>query len=187
MNIQSGYGINSYQGADRIGISRLGASTTKSNLADVSGLQGAAASSVSISDAARKLASADGTATQGRTALQQQLIDSAASDPQGAEKLAYDFANVSSQICYDMSEEFAAQVCLPTHKLASTGRFADEAFQEKFSHDASLADAQKKAIYETEKAKGTPAAEIYAKLIDFTNTQSKEYLEGTGWLAQTSA
>ncbi len=181
MNIQSGYGINSYQGADRIGISRLGASTTKSNLADVSGLQGAAASSVSISDAARKLASQDVTPTQGRTAAQERLLN-AASDPQTAEKLAYDMAYTKSNILYDLRGVGGGD---PVTKMAS-GRTIDDAFKANFASDASTIDAQRRALYDSEKAKGTPADQILSKLFDFTNAQSKDYLEATGWLESTT-
>jgi hypothetical protein len=96
-------------------------------------------------------------------------------------------ANTPSTIFYDMSEEFATNTFRSSHKLSSTGRMVDDSFKDSFSKEAALVDSQKKAIYETEKAKGTPAAEIYAKLIDFTNSQSHDYLEGTGWLGKESA
>lgn len=183
MNIQSDYGVLSYQGADRVGISKLGAATTKSTLADVSGSQGSSPSStqVSISDAARKLASQDGAPTQSRTAIQEKLLKSAASDPQSAEKLAYEIANTPSTIFYDIRDQLASGKIGPVNKLSS-GRIIDDAFKEKFASAASVIDTQRKALYDTEKANGTPADQILAKLFDFTNSQSKDYLEATAWL-----
>jgi hypothetical protein len=181
LNIQGSSGIISYQPTDRVGIAKKTGTSTQST-------SGASSSStkVSLSAAALSFASQDTVATQGRTALQQKLIDSAAADPQWAEKVAEGFANVRSQIAYDISDQLAAGTCGPVNKLASTGRIIDDAFKENFYNEASRVDAQKKEIYATEKAKGTPAAEIYAKLIDFTNTQSSDYLECTGWCAKAT-
>lgn len=180
MNIQSGYGVSAYQGTDRTTLSRLGAATAKSASTDVSGASGSNSSTtqVSISDAARKLASQVGTPTQGRTAIQEKLLASAASDPQGAEKLAYDVANTPSTIFYDLRGVGGGD---PVNRLSS-GRVVDDAFREKFANEASVVDAQRKALYDSEKAKGTPADQILSKLFDFTNAQSKDYLEATAWL-----
>lgn len=184
MNIQSGYGVLSYQGADRVGISKLGATTTKSPPADMVGSSGAnfSTTQVSISDAARKLASQEGSLTQGRTAIQEKLLNSAASDPQGAERLVHDIAYTPSTIFYDIRDQLATGEMGSVNKLSS-GRVIDDAFKEKFTNEASVIDAQRKELYDSEKAKGTPVDQILAKLFDFTNSQSKDYLEASGWLA----
>ena len=179
MNIQSGYGVLSYQGIDRVGASKLNA-TGKSTSTDVLGTQGASSSTtqVSISEAARKLANQQSSTTQGRTPIQEKLLNSAASDPASAEKLAYEIANTPSTIFYDLRGVGGGD---PVTKLSS-GRVIDDAFKEKFASEASVIDAQRKALYDSEKAKGTPADQILAKLFDFTNSQSKDYLEASGWL-----
>ncbi|MGS1106477.1 hypothetical protein ACVCNH_09540 [Achromobacter anxifer] len=189
MNIQSGFSVLSFQGADRAGFSKLGSTTTKSMSVDVAGFQkvfqgfNSSTTQAGISDVARKRSSQEGAATQGRTASQEKLLNSAASDPKYAEQLAYDMANIPSTICYDIRDQLApGRGGEPLNKLSS-GRIIDEAFKENFSKEAALIDAQRKAIYDSEKAKGTPADQILAKLFDHTNSQSKDYLEASGWLA----
>ncbi len=110
------------------------------------------------------------------------MLKSAASDPQSAEKLASEMANTPSTIFYDIRDQLApGKMGQPVNKLSS-GRIIDDAFKEKFAGEASVVDAQRKALYDSEKAKGTPADQILAKLFDFTNSQSKDYLEATAWL-----
>ncbi len=183
MNIQIGYGVPSYQGTHRIDMSKSGTATTKSTLSNALGAENLSSSAtrVSISDAARKLATQESTVTQGRTAIQEKLLNSAASDPQSAEKLAYDIASTPSTIFYDISDQLASGKMAPLNKLSS-GRIIDDAFKENFSRQAAVIDAQRKSIYDAEKARGTPADEILAKLFDHTNSQSKDYLEATAWL-----
>ncbi len=147
----------------------LPASTTKS------------AVTVKISDAAKALASSGSGATQSRTAIQERLLKSASSDTQSAEKLAYDMANVPSTIFYDIRESLKSGN-MDDIKLSSTGRKIDEAFKEKFLKEAAEVDAKRLEIYNTEKVKGTDPVTIIAKMIDFTNSQSRDYLEGTAWL-----
>lgn len=67
-------------------------------------------------------------------------------------------------------------------KLSSTGRKIDDAFKEKLSKEAPEIDAKRLEIYNNEKAKGTDPVTIIAKMIDFTNSQSHDYLEATAWL-----
>lgn len=69
----------------------------------------------------------------------------------------------------------------------SSGRVIDDAFKNKFANEASVIDAQRKAIYDSEKAKGSPPVDILSKMIDFTNTQSRDYLEASGWLNANAA
>lgn len=181
MNIQSGYSNLYYQGAERVTASRFGAATAKSSPTDAVSSSGISPSStqVSISDAARRLASQGATLTQERTAIQERLLNTAASDPQSAEKLTYDIAYAPSTIFYDLRGVSGGEA---VSKLSS-GRVIDDAFKAKFSSEASVVDAQRKSLYDSEKAKGTPADQILAKLFDFTNSQSRDYLEASGWLA----
>lgn len=181
MNIQSGYSNLYYQGADRFTASKLGAVTAKSSPIETVSSSGTNSSStqVSISDAARKLASQEATLTQERTAIQERLLGIAASDPQSADRLAYDIAYTPSTIFYDLRGVGGGE---QVSKLSS-GRVIDDAFKGRLASEAQAIDAQRKALYDSEKAKGTPADQILAKLFDFTNSQSKDYLEATHWSA----
>lgn len=139
------------------------------------------ADKATISDAAKALASSDRGATQSRTAVQERLLRSASSDTQSAEKMAYDMANVSSTIFYDIRDSLKSGN-MDDIKLSSTGRKVNDAFKENFSREATEIDAKRLDIYRTEKAKGTDPVTIIAKMIDFTNSQSRDYLEATAWL-----
>lgn len=69
----------------------------------------------------------------------------------------------------------------PVNKLSS-GRIIDDSFKQKFASESSVIDAQRKAIYNSEKAKGTDPVQILSKMMDFTNFQTKDYLEATSQL-----
>lgn len=183
MNIQSGYGVQGYQGTNRIASLQTTGNTARAWFADAATAAGAGSrDQVAISSMARDLAARDGSATQARTPIQEKLLRSAASDPQTAEKLASDMANMPSTIFYDIRDQLATGKMGPVNKLSS-GRIIDDSFKDKFASEAAVIDAQRKAIYDSEKAKGTPADQILAKLFDFTNAQSKDYLEASGRLA----
>lgn len=140
------------------------------------------ADTVTISDAAKALAAGGNGATQSTTAAQQKLLKSASDDPQSAEKIAYDMANVPSTIFYDIRDQLASGKMGPVNKLSTTGRMVDDAFKEKFATEAASIDAQRLALYNAEKAKGTDPVTIISKMIDFTNSQSRDYLEASAWL-----
>lgn len=137
------------------------------------------ADTVTISNAAKAIAASGSGATQSITAAQQKLLTSASDDPQSAEKIAYDMANVPSTIFYDLRGVGGGD---PVNKLSTTGRIIDDAFKEKFATEAAHIDAQRLAIYNSEKAKGTDPVTIISKMIDFTNSQSRDYLEASAWL-----
>ena len=137
------------------------------------------ADTVSISNAAKALAAGGNGATQSTTAAHQKLLKSASDDPQSAEKIAYDMANVPSTIFYDLRGVGGGD---PVNKLSTTGRIVDDAFKEKFATEAANIDAQRLGIYNSEKAKGTDPVTIISKMIDFTNSQSRDYLEASAWL-----
>ena len=121
--------------------------------------------------------------TQTRTPAQEKLIRSASSDRASAEKIAQGMADTPSAIAWDISGqrgvgdgngEFV-------RKLSTTGQIVGDDYIDNFNKEASVIDAQRLAIYETEKAKGTDPLQILIKMIDFTNSQSQDYLEATGW------
>lgn len=125
-------------------------------------------------------------ATQTITPAQQHLLNAAKSDRASAEKIAYDLAKTPSNILYDISGQPGvgdgpATVPMGTMKLSSTGEIVDDAYVNKFNVTAAVIDAQRLAIYEAESKKGTDPVEIISKMIDFTNRQSQDYLDATGW------
>lgn len=183
MNIQSGYGVFAYQGAGVSSFQQASSATAKTpSLPDSSTSTSSSADKVTISAAAKAMAAKDSGATQARTPIQEKLLaDAASSDLQVAEKMASEMANTSSTIFYDISGMRGDE---PLNKLSSTGRIIDDSFKERFATDASSIDTQRLALYNSEKAKGTNPVEILSKMIDFTNMQSKDYLEATGWIAR---
>ncbi|MBS4097110.1 MAG: hypothetical protein KGZ83_09800 [Sulfuricella sp.] len=137
------------------------------------------AEQVSLSTAGRALSASERTVTQTRTPAQEHLLRAASSDRESAEKIACDMASVPSQICYSSIYDMDAEGKL--NKLASSGRIIDANFRDSFSREASIVDAQRRAIYESEKAKGTDPVQIISMMIDHINSQSGDYLEATGW------
>lgn len=176
MNIQSNYGVLSYQAPVKLDPSQLG-----KNVAMQSSLDSAKNVSLSnpvdkvtISNAAKALAASENNAAPARTAEQERVIASASSDSETANKIAYGLGNIPSNIFYDISHG-------DTRKLSSTGKIVDDNYINNFTKEASVIDAQKLNIYNTEKAKGTDPLEIVKKIIDFKNSQSPSYLEATAW------
>lgn len=121
-------------------------------------------------------------ATQPRTAAQEAILRYARADAQDAERLAHDMASGTSAICYDLSESIRTNRTEDI-KLASTGEKVGDDYSRAFYLTSSTIDAQRMQIYTDEKAKGTDPVTILNKMIDFTNSQSKDYLAATGWLA----
>ncbi len=121
-------------------------------------------------------------ATQTITPAQQKLLNAAKSDRASAEKIAYDLANTHSTIFFDISDQLGAgNGGAPVRKLSTTGEIVSDDYIKRFSEAASGIDAQRLSIYETETKKGTDPVEILSKMIDFTNQQSQDYLDATGW------
>ncbi len=142
------------------------------------------ADKVTLSNAGKVLAADEGSAaTQARTPAQEKLLRAASSDQASAEKIAEGMAYTPSTIFYDISDVGGGE---EVRKLSTSGRMIDDQFKSKFNSEASVIDAQRRAIYDTEKAKGTDPLLILSKMIDFTNSQSKDYLEASGWGYQGS-
>jgi hypothetical protein len=137
------------------------------------------ADQVSLSSAGKALAASERTVTQTRTPAQEHLLQAASSDRESAEKIAYDMTVAPSTIFYSSIYDMDADGKL--NKLASSGRIIDADFRDSFNREASIVDAQRRTIYESEKAKGTDPVQIISKMIDHINSQSSDYLEATGW------
>lgn len=139
------------------------------------------ADKVTLSAEGKTLAAAEsaGVITQPRTPAQEHLLRAASSDRESAEKIAYDMTVAPSTIFYSSIYDMGADGKL--NKLASSGRIIDTDFRDSFNREASIVDAQRRAIYESEKAKGTDPVQIISMMIDHINSQSTDYLEATGW------
>lgn len=175
MIIQYGYGVPTCNASIKIGLQHQDRGVTKP-LPTNSGNNG---DQVSLSAAGKALADSERTAAQIRTPAQEYLLRAASSDRESAEKLAYAMASVPSQICYSSIYDMDAEGKL--NKLASSGRVIDADFRDSFNREASIVDAQRRAIYESEKAKGTDPVQIISMMINHINAQSSDYLEATGW------
>lgn len=181
MNIQSGYGVAIYPGTKITVPQQVGdASSLNASVGFGTG-SSTSTDKVTISDAARATLAGKGVATQSRTPFQEKMLaDAASGGPQFAERLAYEMANSRSMIGYDISDTKGWE---PVNKLASTGRRIDDHFKRRFEEEAALIDAQRLAIYNEGKANGSSPVEILNKMIEFTNTQSRDYLEASGKIA----
>lgn len=174
MIIQSNNGVTAYSGIASSSMQRQGSKTVPATMDDTANTAGR----VTLSSSGKTLAASESDAEQTRTPAQIRLLQSAASDSQSAEKIASDMAHARSTIFYDISSvDGGGEV----NKLSSSGRIINDAFKNKFDSEASVIDAQRLAIYDSEKAKGTDPLLILSKMIDFTNAQSKDYLEASGW------
>lgn len=139
------------------------------------------ADKVTISSAAKNLAASESNlvVTPQRTPAQEHLLRAASSDRASAEQIAYNMTVAPSTIFYSSIYDMGADGKL--NRLASSGRVIDENFRDSFNREASIVDAQRRAIYESEKAKGTDPVQIISMMIDHINSQSSDYLEATGW------
>ena len=167
-NIASAYGA-SYKSA----IGRQPSPAPTANYAD----------KVTLSVQGKALAADSSAPTQTITPAQQHLLNAAKSDRASAEKIAYQMAYTPSGIAWDIrgqrgvgdgTGEFV-------RKLSTTGEIVGDDYINKFNETAPAIDAQRQAIYDSESKKGTDPVEILSKMIDFTNRQSQDYLDATGW------
>jgi hypothetical protein len=175
MIIQSGYGALAYSG---IATSTMQRQDVKIASAAIAG-PAKNADQVSLSTAGKALAASERTVTQTRTPAQEHLLRAASTDRESAEKIAYNMTVAPSAILYSSIYDMDADGKL--NKLASSGRIIDADFKDSFYREASIVDAQRRAIYESEKAKGTDPVQIISMMIDHINSQSSDYLEATGW------
>lgn len=180
MIIQSGYGVLAYNTSSKIALQQQGSGVTKSLLTDPA----KNADQVSLSATGKSLAASESIFTQPRTPAQEKLMMGASSDRASAEKIAYDMAMVPSAIVWDISGQRGVGDGTGefVKKLATTGQIVGDDYIDGFNKEASVIDMQRRTLYETEKAKGTDPLQILSMMIDFTNVQSKDYLEATGWL-----
>lgn len=180
MIIQSGYGALASNSIGTSAAQRQYTKTASAIIADPA----KNTDQVSLSAAGKTLAASAVAFTQARTPAQEKLMMGASSDRASAEKIAYDMAMVPSAIVWDISGQRGVGDGTGefVRRLATTGQIVGDDYIDRFNNEASVVDMQRRTLYETEKAKGTDPLQILSMMIDFTNAQSQDYLEATGWL-----
>lgn len=178
MIIQSGFGIQAYSGIIAASIQRLEGHAAAATVAETAKY----ADQVSLSNAGKALAASESANTEKLPYLpyQEYYLGKASADPKLARELASAKAYGISLLVTDERESRRDPSLLGMNKLSSSGRIIDDAFKEQFWREAPIVDAQRQALYESEKAKGTEPVEILKKLYDFENAQSAVYREATG-------
>ena len=174
MMIQSNYGISAYGGIAALSAQRQASRITQA----ITSAAAETAEQVTISDAGKALAAQENTSapTRLRTPKQEEFLDWYAQlSPADIKDAARRMAESPSWIAYRVP---ADENDWPP-KLYSSGRVVDDAYIERFNQMAMRIDAQRQALYEAEKSKGTDPLEIMGKMIDFTNSQPYEYREAT--------
>lgn len=179
MIIHSSYGTLAYSGISASSAQRQDGRTVPAAIA----APAKSTDQVSLSTAGKTLAASESAFTQSRTPAQEKLMMAASSDRASAEGIAHDMATIRSAIVWDLTGQ--AGVGNGTGEfvrmLSTTGQIVGDDYIDRFSKEAAAIDVGRSSIYETEKAKGTDPLQILSMMIDFTNTQSKDYLEATGW------
>lgn len=169
MNIQPNGGLQAFQWASRLASDSRASAPPPSGSTPRSMAAQGPSDTVTISKDAMALAASASTRTPAQERFLQTLHDNT---PAQSEKLAQELAYSRSQITYDISHGDI--------RLSSTGEVVGEGYAERFEQLAAAVDAQKRALYEAEKAKGTAPNDIIAKIFDFQNAQSEAYRIGTG-------
>lgn len=169
MNIQSNWGLQAFQSASRLAPESRASAQPASGSTPLSTAVQGPSDTVTISKDAMALAASTPARTHAQERFLQTLQDNT---PAQSEKLAHEMAYSRSQISYDISHGDI--------RLSSTGEVVGEGYAARFEQLAAAVDAQKRALYEAEKAKGTAPNDIIAKIFDFQNAQSEAYRVGTG-------
>ncbi len=120
-----------------------------------------------------------GTANaEASTRFRDLLLRSAQADPGAATRLCRIFALDAS---YEKSGPLLDISAYPTVRFAHTGEVVTESNLAAFKAEATKVTQGRIALYESEKAQGTPDVVILDKLFDYTDTQSDAYLSKIGW------
>ena len=171
MMIQSSYGISAYSGIAALSAQRQTSRITQA----VTTAATESAEQVTLSDAGKALAAREDAPVRRRTPAQEDLLDwYAQMSPSDVANAAKRMAESPSWIVYTLPREGGEFTDV---KLYSSGRIVDDAYVERFNQMALRIDAQRQALYEAERRKGTPSLEIIEKMIDFDNAQPYEYRE----------
>lgn len=181
MNIQSGYGVLAYNTSSKIALQQQGGGVMKSSLTDPT----KNADQISLSSAGMNALAKDLTASAGitNTEMRSNVKDSwlsqhAHSNPELAEAMAYNLANVPEAPLVNLTGFLNG-----TGPMRYTSNDAPVTKESEAYFDAIAPGILQGRInlYETEKAKGTPDAEIVDKLIGYMDGQPVRYQEMIAW------
>ncbi len=100
-------------------------------------------------------------------------------DPELADKLANGYAFSIDLALVDISKMDLSTGRVATY--STTGEPVTEENQVRFAQETNKVREGKISLYQSEKAKGTPDADILDKLIGFMNTQPEKYLRMIDW------
>lgn len=135
------------------------------------------ADTVIISQAARDVLSSSSDTSE--TSVTDGWLSRAAhSNPADAEKLAYELSHTSDGALVNLTDYINGTGPI---RYTNTGQPVTEESEARFNNLAQNILKERTDLYNTEKAKGTPAAEIVDKLIGFMKAQPTWYLEMSGW------
>lgn len=116
--------------------------------------------------------------------FREKMINAAKEDPVYGEKITREYAYDTSYETYGPLVDISHP---PEIRYSHTHEIVTEENMAAFKQEAAQATAGRKALYESEKAKGTPDAEILQKLYDYTNKQPENYLSKIGWKPDTTS
>ena len=176
MMIQANYGVSAYGGIAALSAQRQASRITQA----ITTAAAETAERVTISDAGKALAAREDAPARPRTPRQEEFLNwYAQASPSTVKDAARRMAESPSMIVYTLPIEGGSGPA----RLASSGKNMDDddayAYIERFNQMAMRIDAQRQALYEAEKSKGTDPLEIMEKMIDFTKSQPYEYREAT--------
>jgi hypothetical protein len=100
-------------------------------------------------------------------------------DASKAEAFARDFAYTEDRAGMDISGLMPGGDGVL--RYSSTGKPVTPESEAAFAQEASRVRAERIALYQDEKAKGTAAADIFDKIAAYMSTQSGDYLRDSGW------
>jgi hypothetical protein len=134
------------------------------------------ADKVTISQAARNLAAASGANTT--SVGQSRLSVEAHTNPALAEKMAHEMAYDSDMPLLNITDFLNGTG--PTRYSISDQPVTEES-QTFFNQESARVTSERIALFEAEKAKGTPPAEIIDKMVAYMDAQPQRYQDMIAW------
>ena len=173
------------QGLNHTTYSAMASSQSATLRQDPSSAAATIADPVTISEAARTLAASSAPAEEAPSLRYRRImLADAKADPDLAQKAAREYANDRS---YELHGPLVDIRDYPTLYFSATGEVVTEESLAAFKEEAAKAREGRMALYQAEKAKGTPDAEILEKLFAYTDTLSDNYLSKINWTRASMA
>ncbi len=170
--------------ASYFAVSRTGLSAGREGVPSVARAAGAAAGAdtVTISSAAREAAAAETAGSKPAAespslTYRQLMLRNAQADPAFAKKAAHEFAHDDSYVLNGPMVDISHDPI----RYSATGEVVTEESLAAFKSQARQARDELIALYQSEKGKGTPDAEILEKLFRARDGQPNEYLQKLNW------